>query len=77
MIFLSSYASDAFCTHFCTNAEDIEQSASGNEIARKHSLDFSIGQAQLNTVLSRQIQEVFNECIAINSTAFEDTSGKT
>ena len=56
-----------------TNAEETEQSPSGTEIARKHPLDFSIEQAQLNTVLSRQIQELFNEAIAINSTAFEDT----
>ena len=56
-----------------TNAEETEQSASGSEIARKHPLDFSIEQDQLNTVLSRQIQELFNDAIAINSTAFEDT----
>ena len=56
-----------------TNADETEQSASGTEIARKHPLDFSIEQAQLNTVLSPQIQELFNEAIAINSTAFEDT----
>ena len=56
-----------------TNAEETEQSASGTEIARKHPLDYSIEQAQLNTVLSDQIQELFNEAIAINSTAFEDT----
>lgn len=55
-----------------TNAEETEQSPSGTEIARKHPLDFSIDQAQLNIVLSRQIQEIFNESIAINSTAFED-----
>ena len=56
-----------------TNAEETEQSASGTETARKHPLDFSIEQAQLNTVLSHQIQGLFNEAIAINSTAFEDT----
>ena len=56
-----------------TNAEETEKSASGAGIARKHPLDFSIEQNQLNTVLSRQIQILFNEAIAINSTAFEDT----
>ena len=56
-----------------TNADETEQSASGTEIARKHPSDFSIEQAQLNTVLSLQIRELFNEAIAINSTAFEDT----
>jgi Ca2+-transporting ATPase len=56
-----------------TNAEETEQSASGTEIARKHPLDFSIEQGQLNTVLSSRIQELFNDAISINSTAFEDT----
>jgi Ca2+-transporting ATPase len=56
-----------------TNAEETELSTSGSEIARKYPLDFSIDQSQLNTVLSGQIQELFNEAIAINSTAFEDT----
>jgi len=55
-----------------TNAKENEQSASGTEVARKHPRDFSIDQTQLNTVLSQQIQELFNEAIAINSTAFED-----
>ena len=56
-----------------TNIKETKQSASGTEVARKHPLDFSIDQAQLNTVLSPQIQKLFNEAIAINSTAFEDT----
>ena len=60
-----------------TNAEETEKSASGTEIARKHPLDFSIEQCQLNTVLSLQIQTLFNEAIAINSTAFEDTDPET
>ena len=55
-----------------TNAEEIERSLSGTEIARKHPLDFSIEQDKLNTILSPQIQTLFNEAIAINSTAFED-----
>ncbi|KAF8802453.1 Ca-transporting ATPase [Phlegmacium glaucopus] len=60
-----------------TNAEETEKSASGAEIARKHPRDFSIEQSQLNTVLSPQIQTLFNEAIAINSTAFEDTDPET
>jgi len=60
-----------------TNAEETEKSASGTEVARKHPLDFSIEQSQLNTVLSPQIQILFNEAIAINSTAFEDTDPET
>ena len=60
-----------------TNAEEIERSASGTRITRKHPLDFSIEQSQLNSVLSYQIQALFNEAIAINSTAFEDTDPDT
>jgi Ca2+-transporting ATPase len=56
-----------------SNAGETEQSGSGTHFTRKHPLDFSIDQAQLNTVLSPQIQNLFNEAIAINSTAFEDT----
>ena len=56
-----------------TNAEETELSTSGSEIARKYPLDFSIDQSQLNTIFTRQIQELFNEAIAVNSTAFEDT----
>lgn len=47
---------------------DVEQ----HKRERKHNNDFSIDQAQLNMVLSRPLQELFNEAIAVNSTAFED-----
>lgn len=39
---------------------------------RKHHEDFSIDQTNLNEVLSPQLQDLFNEAIAVNSTAFED-----
>lgn len=39
---------------------------------RKHHEDFSIDQSNLNEVLSPQLQDLFNEAIAVNSTAFED-----
>ncbi|KAJ7134364.1 hypothetical protein C8R44DRAFT_828915 [Mycena epipterygia] len=41
---------------------------------RKHLNDFSLDQSQLNTALSPQLRELFNEAIAVNSTAFQDTS---
>ncbi|TFK40151.1 Ca-transporting ATPase [Crucibulum laeve] len=41
--------------------------------ARKHDKDFSIDQAQLNNILSPQLRDLFNEAIAVNSTAFQDT----
>ncbi|PPR03673.1 hypothetical protein CVT24_007794 [Panaeolus cyanescens] len=56
-----------------TNAEETEQSSS----ARKHPEDFSLDQAHLNDVLSPQVQDLFNEAIAVNSTAFEDTDPET
>lgn len=39
---------------------------------RKHKDDFSIDQAQLNTILPLPLKKLFNEAIAVNSTAFED-----
>ena len=54
-----------------TNADETEKSGSGN-VSRKHHEDFSIDQAQLNTVLSPQLRDLFNEAIAVNSTAFQD-----
>jgi Ca2+-transporting ATPase len=39
---------------------------------RRHKDDFSIDQAQLNSILSVPLKHLFNEAIAVNSTAFED-----
>ncbi|KAK7690441.1 hypothetical protein QCA50_005539 [Cerrena zonata] len=44
---------------------------------RKHAQDFSIDQTELNDVLSPGLQELFNQAIAINSTAFEDRDPDT
>ena len=44
---------------------------------RKHAQDFSIDQTELNGVLSPGLQELFNQAIAINSTAFEDHDPET
>ena len=54
-----------------TNAEEEEASDSQHRV-RKHLEDFSIDQADLNPVLSPPLRKLFNEAIAINSTAFED-----
>lgn len=43
------------------------------EKKRKHPDDFSVDQTQLNDTLNRPLRELFNESIAVNSTAFEDT----
>ncbi|KAJ7034956.1 Ca-transporting ATPase [Mycena alexandri] len=55
-----------------TNANDPNEAG-----VRKHANDFSVDQAQLSTILSPQLQTLFNEAIAVNSTAFEDTSPET
>jgi Ca2+-transporting ATPase len=55
-----------------TNADETEKSGSGTNVSRKHYLDFSIDQSHLNTVLSPELRTLFNEAIAINSTAFQD-----
>lgn len=47
------------------------------ERRRKHPNDFSLDQAQLGEVLSPALRRLFNEAIAINSTAFEDTDPET
>ncbi|TCD63338.1 hypothetical protein EIP91_005657 [Steccherinum ochraceum] len=45
--------------------------------ARKHAEDYSIDQTQLNDTLSPAVQRLFNDAIAINSTAFEDEDPET
>ncbi|KAJ3515894.1 hypothetical protein NLJ89_g1472 [Agrocybe chaxingu] len=59
-----------------TNADETEKSAEGTT-TRKHYQDFSIDQAHLNTVLSPEIQELFNQAIAVNSTAFQDVDAES
>ncbi|KAF7330460.1 Calcium-transporting ATPase [Mycena venus] len=44
---------------------------------RKHVNDFSLDLSQLNSALSPQLRELFNEAIAVNSTAFQDKSPET
>ncbi|KAF8150651.1 calcium-transporting ATPase [Crassisporium funariophilum] len=56
-----------------TNADETEKSTSGTQLVRKHDKDFSVDQSQLSTVLSPALQYLFNEAIAVNSTAFQDT----
>lgn len=60
-----------------SNADETEQSQSTGQTVRKHADDFSIDQAQLNDALSPAVRELFNEAIAVNSTAFQDTNPET
>jgi Ca2+-transporting ATPase len=55
-----------------TNADQAPESGT-----RKHVDDFSVDQSNLNSVLSPQLQSLFNAAIAINSTAFEDEDPET
>ena len=57
-----------------TNADEQE---SAQAKGRKHPLDFSLDQTDLNRVLSPPLRTLFNEAIAVNSTAFEDTDHLT
>ncbi|KAG2017681.1 calcium-transporting ATPase [Coprinopsis cinerea AmutBmut pab1-1] len=62
-----------------TNADEVEKSSSG-AVAIKSRKDFSLDQAELNTALPPSVRDLFNEAIAVNSTAFEDVdpeSGET
>lgn len=54
-----------------TNARD------QTECDRKHSRDFSVDQTELASCLDPSLQKLFNEAIAINSTAFEDADRET
>lgn len=58
-----------------TNATDNEKQEAG--VARKHFQDFSIDQADLNNILWPEGRNLFNEAIAVNSTAFQDKHPET
>ncbi|KAG6827741.1 hypothetical protein H0H92_010587 [Tricholoma furcatifolium] len=49
----------------------------GAQSQRKNRDDFSIDQAKLNDVLPPALRDLFNEAIAVNSTAFEDKDIET
>lgn len=49
----------------------------GARTTRKHPDDFSIDQTELNDVLDANLQNLFNDSIAINSSAFEDADPET
>ncbi|KAI0312928.1 hypothetical protein OF83DRAFT_1143615, partial [Amylostereum chailletii] len=51
-----------------------EQASDSGE--RKHKMDFALDLADLDTVISPALRTLFNEAIAVNSTAFEDTDEK-
>lgn len=60
-------------------AEDVLQGVSSRPTngKRKHSQDFSIDQTEMNKYLPSELRTLFNEAIAVNSTAFEDEDPDT
>lgn len=61
-----------------TNAgEQVGVKEDGEPATRKHPEDFSIDQSKLNSILSPALRKLFNEAIAVNSTAFEDENAET
>ncbi|KAJ7659945.1 Ca-transporting ATPase [Mycena rosella] len=59
---------------FVRHIESNEARTNVNEPGvRKHPNDFSLDQSKLSTALSPQLVDLFNEAIAVNSTAFQDT----
>jgi Ca2+-transporting ATPase len=63
-----------FVRHLETNTARTNANDPG---VRKHVNDFSLDLSQLDTALSPQLRELFNEAIAVNSTAFQDKSPET
>lgn len=59
-----------------TNANE-EPGVSAEAAARRHAEDFSFDQADMNSYLGPELQTLFNNAIAINSTAFEDVNAET
>ena len=57
--------------------QDVTEAANEPQANRKHANDFSIEQGDINTILSPQLKRLFNQSIAINSTAFEDIDPET
>jgi Ca2+-transporting ATPase len=63
-----------FVRHLEANTTRTNENERG---VRKHVNDFSLDLSQLNAVLSPQLRELFNEAIAVNSTAFQDKNPET
>ncbi|GLB40161.1 putative this magnesium-dependent enzyme catalyzes the hydrolysis of ATP coupled with the transport of calcium [Lyophyllum shimeji] len=63
---------DNAARHNADGKDDEDSDRPTHDASRRHRDDFSIDQAQLNDVLPEPLRELFNEAIAVNSTAFED-----
>jgi P-type Ca2+ transporter type 2C len=56
------------------NRSDTKDTPGAEGANRKHADDFAIEQDDINTILSPALRLMFNEAIAVNSTAFEDVN---
>lgn len=56
-----------------TNAEETEQSEPASQTVRKHANDFSLDQCYVSDTLPPAVRHLFNEAIAVSSTAFQKT----
>ncbi|PCH42057.1 Ca-transporting ATPase [Wolfiporia cocos MD-104 SS10] len=64
------------------NAEDLETGQSGTNSSQptsqlKHTQDFAIDQTELDGILTPQLRALFNDAVAVNSTAFDNTNPET
>ncbi|KAF8606411.1 calcium-translocating P-type ATPase [Ceratobasidium sp. AG-I] len=55
----------------------LEDQEADSERNRSHKDDFAIEMAELNTVVQEPLRSMFNEALAVNSTAFEDKNPET
>ncbi|QRV74869.1 calcium-transporting ATPase [Ceratobasidium sp. AG-Ba] len=55
----------------------IDDQAKDSERNRSHKDDFPLEMAELNSVIHEPLRSMFNEAIAVNSTAFEDKNPET
>ncbi|KAF9778981.1 hypothetical protein BJ322DRAFT_466634 [Thelephora terrestris] len=56
---------------------DITEAVDEPQVNPEHADDFWIDQSEISSILSPQLRQLFNQSIAINSTAFEDIDPKT
>ncbi|KDN44232.1 hypothetical protein RSAG8_05705, partial [Rhizoctonia solani AG-8 WAC10335] len=55
----------------------VEDQEIGSEHNRSHKEDFPLEMAELNEVIQGPLRSLFNEALAVNSTAFEDNDPET
>jgi P-type Ca2+ transporter type 2C len=70
----------SFFVGFYTNSFSSAQTVGENgevESARRGRQDFALEQSDVNTILSPAVQDLFNDALVLNSTAFESKNSET